>query len=272
MPTEKIYSRVTINGVDYINLENDTVTSSDDFAAGKYGHLNTGVRVLGTGQIGSGDSPTLVQKTITANGTYLPSNDNADGYNSVTVNVASGGSTPSATTHTIHFVFTDNTSTDITAYYDSTFISSAITATTPSMYDNKTVTSASLDGVVWYQPASIPLNTELVDLTKVTSGKYIGDDGLEHDNEAVGTTDYIRIDPTMTFSYIAYQWFHIGFYDSSKNVISTIYVNNDMNSVDDNGAAHGTLTPAKIPANAIYVRLCGALGIGNEYLSLIRTA
>lgn len=182
-----------------------------------------------------------------------------------------GSSAPSATAHTIHFAFTDNTNTDITAYYDNTFINSAITATIPSMYDNKTVTSASLDGTVWYQPASIPLNTELVDLTKVTSGKYIGDDGLEHDNEWVGATDYIRIDPTMTFNYLAYQWFYIGFYDSSKDVISTIYVNSDMDSVEGE-TAHGTLTPIKIPANAIYVRLSGALGSGNEYLSLIRTA
>ena len=35
---------------------------------------------------------TLVEKTITQNGTYDPSNDNADGYSSVTVNV--GGRTP----------------------------------------------------------------------------------------------------------------------------------------------------------------------------------
>lgn len=35
---------------------------------------------------------TLVEKTITQNGTYDPGNDNADGYSSVTVNV--GGSTP----------------------------------------------------------------------------------------------------------------------------------------------------------------------------------
>lgn len=33
---------------------------------------------------------TLINKTVTANGTYLASDDNADGYDSVTVNVASG--------------------------------------------------------------------------------------------------------------------------------------------------------------------------------------
>lgn len=40
------------------------------------------------------EPPTLVQKTITANGTYNASSDDADGYSSVIVNVSSGGGTP----------------------------------------------------------------------------------------------------------------------------------------------------------------------------------
>ena len=43
----------------------------------------------------SGGSSTLITKTITANGTYNASSDNADGYSQVTVNVAGG--LPSAT-------------------------------------------------------------------------------------------------------------------------------------------------------------------------------
>ena len=42
---------------------------------------------------GGGGSATLITKSITANGTYLATDDSADGYSSVTVNV-SGGSTP----------------------------------------------------------------------------------------------------------------------------------------------------------------------------------
>ena len=42
---------------------------------------------------GSGGSATLITKSITQNGTYLATNDNADGYSEVTVNV-SGGSIP----------------------------------------------------------------------------------------------------------------------------------------------------------------------------------
>ncbi len=58
--------------------------------------------------------------------------------------------TPSATSHTIYFEFSDNTNTTITAYYDSSFISDAVRATTPTTYDSKTVQQASLDGTAWY--------------------------------------------------------------------------------------------------------------------------
>ena len=42
------------------------------------------------GSIPSGSTPTLITKTITQNGTYNASSDNADGYSSVTVNVSGG--------------------------------------------------------------------------------------------------------------------------------------------------------------------------------------
>lgn len=67
-----------------------------------------------------------------------------------TARFSEGGGTPSATSHTILFEFTDETSTTITAYYDSSFISDAIRATTPTEYGGKTVDSASLDSVAWY--------------------------------------------------------------------------------------------------------------------------
>ena len=67
-----------------------------------------------------------------------------------TQGTASGG-TPSATQHTIYFEFSDSTNTTINAWYDGTFISDAITATTPTTYGQKTVTLAQLDGVTWYE-------------------------------------------------------------------------------------------------------------------------
>lgn len=120
----------------------------------------------------------LTTKTITLNGSYSAQDDNADGYSAVTVNVANGasmtevantygtelvitsapGSAPSATRHTLYFEFEDETTETEYAYYDDSFISSAITATTPATRGSKTVTSAQLDGVEWYSytPAPTP--------------------------------------------------------------------------------------------------------------------
>ena len=54
MPT--YYNKLTVkdgnNIIREIDLSQDTITSADDIPAGKYGHLNTGERVLGTGQGG----------------------------------------------------------------------------------------------------------------------------------------------------------------------------------------------------------------------------
>lgn len=88
----------------------DTTAIASDVASGKYFYTANGVKTVGT----------------------------------------STGGTPSATAHTIYFEFTDETNTTITAYYDSSFISNAITATIPTTYGAKTVESASLDNVTWY--------------------------------------------------------------------------------------------------------------------------
>lgn len=92
----------------------DTTATASDVAQGKYFYTAQGVKTAGT---------------------------------------ASGGS-PSATQHSIYFEFTDNTNTTITAYYDDSFISNAITATTPTTYGGKTVSLAQLDGVTWYDMTS----------------------------------------------------------------------------------------------------------------------
>lgn len=109
----------------------------------------------------TGAAPTgTKQISITQNGTTT---EDVSAYANaqIVVNVPTGGGTPSQTHHVIHFEFSDGTDTDIDAYWDGTFISEAIRATTPTTYNNKTVTEASLDGTAWYtySPSSETWNT-----------------------------------------------------------------------------------------------------------------
>lgn len=64
--------------------------------------FRAGSLALGSG--GGGSEPTLITKTITENDTYNASDDNADGYSSVTVNVQSGGAQPE---RLVYFVGTE---------------------------------------------------------------------------------------------------------------------------------------------------------------------
>lgn len=228
-----------------------------------------------TGTTGAiiGIVPSYGTKTISQNGTYSASADGYDGFSSVTVNVSGGGGTPSQTQHTIYFEFSDNTNTSITSYWDGTFISDAVRATTPSTYNNKTVTLAQLDGVAWYEPMNIPIGVQLLDYTKVTNDYAINYAGEVEVAEWFCATDYTVIDPSMTFSYSGSYWYYLAFYDSNKSFISTIYIYNDATPDQNNSnIGHGTLTPAKIPSNAMYVRLTGFKNPSSDSTSLIRTA
>lgn len=89
----------------------DTTAVAADVAQGKYFYTAQGVKTAGTG---------------------------------------SGGSS-GATQHTIHLEFTDSTDTDIEVDYDDALIATMITSYDPVTYGGKTVDSAALDNVIWYQ-------------------------------------------------------------------------------------------------------------------------
>lgn len=139
----------------------------------------------------------LTTKTITLNGSYSAQDDQADGYSAVTVNVQNGASmtevqnqygtelvitsaqsaAPSATRHTLYFEYEDESTETEYAYYDDSFISGAITATTPTTRNNKTVTSAQLDGVEWYSytPSAGTYETLLDDTVQILAGDPYGE-------------------------------------------------------------------------------------------------
>lgn len=92
----------------------DTTAVASDVAQGKYFYLKTGQKVQGSNTSGgyitqdqngyvvlssTNGVPTLKTKSITANGTYNASSDNATGYSSVTVNVQASGGTMTASTN-----------------------------------------------------------------------------------------------------------------------------------------------------------------------------
>lgn len=242
------------------------------------------------------DEPSdLTTKTITLNGTYSAEDDSADGYSAVTVNVQGGasmtevantygtelvitsapGSAPSATRHTLYFEFEDETTATVYAYYDSAFIGNAITATTPTTYDSKTVTLAQLDGVTWYEhsaPEGIPIGVELIDPSTIKADTTIDGSGDEMAMEYYYASDYTAIDPSMTFTYIAGMWTYFAFYTSAKVEISAFAVYEEATAVSgDSNTGTGTLSGNNIPSNAAYARLAGT-GNNSDKMSLIRTA
>lgn len=138
--------------------------------------------------------------------------------------------------------------------------------------NNTTVLEKSGDGVTWYQPQVIPLNTELIDYSQCVSNKAIDSSGAAVTTEWYYASDFTPIAAGMTFSYTSSLWHYIGFYDSNQTAISTIYVYSDGTpDPNDSNTGHGTLSGSKIPANAAYVRLCGTW-YDSDHISLIRTA
>lgn len=94
-PTTSSQTITAPQGTDgYSPINVSAVTSSID-ANITAGNIKDGVSILGVTGNYTGTTPTLTTKTITQNGTYNASSDNADGYSSVTVNVSGGsGSDP----------------------------------------------------------------------------------------------------------------------------------------------------------------------------------
>ena len=88
---------------------NALTTYANEVTGGSDTNLSDAVHTLASGY---GGSATLITKTITANGTYSASDDSADGYSEVTVNVpSSAASSWTKVAETSYQVSTTSTST-----------------------------------------------------------------------------------------------------------------------------------------------------------------
>ena len=191
-----------------------------------------------------------------------------------TVRFYENGGTPSQTQHTLYWEYSDNTSETETAYWDGTFISDAIRATVPTTHNNKTVTLAELDGVAWYEPSAIPLNTQLINFSALNVGYQVADNGSLEASQWLSCSDYTPVDPSMTFSFACKTWANGAFYDASYNTLR-VFGGNDYGdtSPDDSNTSIGVFNSSNIPATAAYVRMTAeGRNPGTTQLSLIRTA
>lgn len=99
---------VTYKGADLIDETADCVKVMK--TQGKY--LEDDITIDYTG----GTAPTLISKSITANGTYNASSDNADGYSSVTVNVPPSGYTDNDVLNKTYTELRSNDAISINSY------------------------------------------------------------------------------------------------------------------------------------------------------------
>lgn len=223
---------VRSDGTTLIDLTGDTVTHASHIISGRIGHLADGTQVTGT---------------------------------------ASSG--PSVTAHTLYFEYVDGTNTTIPVDYNDPVIGTMITSYKPTIHNNKYVGLAQLDGVTWYSPAAILPNTELIDYSAVSNDTDLKDDGTTEPAQWYGVSDYTMIDPTMTFSYKGLYWGRICFYDETRTFITYLSIYRDGEQEEGGGnTGFGTLTPAKMPATAKFVRIATLNDADSSILSLIRTA
>lgn len=139
-------------------------------------------------------------------GVTVPQGSTSDDLATLIGSIQTGGG---GTAHTIYFEFSDGTDITITGYWDSSFISDAIRATTPSTYGQKTVDSASLDGVEWYSATAYVVLYEGTPDFYTDDGNYFWIPVMGNVLPTVGSVWRITIDGT-EYNCTAQNYGHAG--------------------------------------------------------------
>lgn len=169
------------NGLTSVTV--NAVTSSID-ANITAGNIKKDVQILGvTGTYEGSGSATLITKSITQNGTYNASSDNADGYSSVTVNVSGGGGSISRLFTANYWVDTSGNVHNIEDDEGNTISAEAISIPSPKAIDYGEV------GNIKYLDCS--------NLVSISGSIYLGEcdnlEGLDFSNLETAGDDAFRL-------------------------------------------------------------------------------
>ena len=179
--------------------------------------------------------PTLITKSITANGTYTASDDNADGYSSVTVAVDGYKKKSIA-----------NTPTDIASFDDGTAnpMPSLEISIEPVQSGSGDPSPSNVRPISGWSEANVTrTGKNLYDKTKVTNNKYLTSTGEMMNSNSWRITDFIEVEQSIVYDGISIPgeapyscWF-----DANKNFIESFKQQTGINTI-------------KVPLNAQYIR------------------
>ena len=220
---------------------------------------------------------TAIKNAILSKGGTVSNSDGFDNFAFAIGTISTGGQGGGGElqSHSITFSLRDGSVANIDVNYDDPLISTMITSYIPEKYNNKNVLMGALDGVTWFDLSAIPFDTELIDYTKAKEGTMVnassGQEYSDSSTTASCCSDFTPIDPSMTFTLMAYHWYRSVFYDENKQAIGNIYIH-DTGTAPDGGGTFWTVTldSSNIPANAAYIRVNTYLAPNAEHMSLIR--
>lgn len=223
---------------------------------------------------GTAGTPTATKGTVSNNSIVVtPSVTNTTGWITGSTISGTGVSVSASELVSGSQTITSNDTYDVTNYAEVVVNVSSGGAVTITDEANSAGITCVITTSGGSTPSGIPLNTELIDLTKLMGDYAINSSGEAEAAQYYCVTDYTPVATGMEFSYTGCYWYNLATYDSSKNVIRVISLYTDSTQDSDNtNIGHGTLSGTELPQNVAYIRITGVYYNGSYRVSLIRTA